>query len=150
MNPVSAPTILVVDDDDNDRYFVQWAFKKAKSPAQLQFAIDGEDAIAYISGIGKYQDRGRFPLPALILLDLKMPKVTGFELLQWLKARDGLRRLPVTVLSSSPLHGDMRRAFELGANAFVVKPIPVDQIEKVSNRAMEFFCATPAPDLQAP
>lgn len=132
-------TILVIEDDYNDRFFVQRIFKKVNSPAELQFAIDGEDAIHYLAGVGKYQDRTQFPLPGLILLDIKMPKVNGFEVLQWLKNQEGLKRLPVTVLSSSTIQSDIDRAYELGANAYLVKPVSYEQLEKVYNRASEFF-----------
>jgi CheY-like chemotaxis protein len=133
------PTVLVVEDDPNDRFFVMRAFRKASAPVHLQFAVDGHDAIAYLSGSGRYQDRRGFPLPALMLLDLKMPNLSGFGVLQWLRAQEGLKRLPVTILSSSELQEDIDRAYELGANAYVVKPFQADEVQKAYNRAVEFF-----------
>ena len=139
-------TILVVEDDPHERFFVERVFNKANLPAYLKFAVDGEEAIAYLSGKGKFRDRTQFPIPALILLDLKMPNATGFEVLQWLKVQEGLKRVPVTVLTSSSLQSDINRAYELGANAYLVKPLSFDQLKKVYSKATEFFtvdAATP-------
>jgi CheY-like chemotaxis protein len=132
-------TILIVEDDPNDRFFVERVFRKANLSAHLQFAIDGKEAMDYLSGRGKFQDRDQFPIPALILLDLKMPHVTGFEVLEWLKGQEGLKRVPVTVLTSSTIQSDINRAYELGANAYLVKPLSFDQLEKLYNKATEFF-----------
>jgi CheY-like chemotaxis protein len=133
------PTILVAEDDENDRFFVQRAFKKANFPIELQFVEDGEHATAYLSGLGKYDDRRRFPMPILILLDLKMPKLNGFEVLEWLKTQQGLRRLPVAILSSSALQSDINRAYDLGVNAYLIKPISLVEFEKVFRKVTEFF-----------
>jgi CheY-like chemotaxis protein len=138
-------TILIVDDDENDRFFIERVFKMANSPVHLRFAFDGEEAMAYLSGKGKYHDRARFPVPALILLDLKMPRVTGFDVLEWLKSREGVRRLPVVVLSSSSLQSDVNRAYELGANAYLIKPLSFAQFEKVYKKATEFFTVDAVP-----
>ena len=93
--------ILLVEDDPNDILLIQRAFRKANLTTALRVVKDGDEAIAYLSGKGPYRDRRRYPLPVLILLDLKLPRRSGFEVLQWLKARLGLRRIPVVVLTSS-------------------------------------------------
>jgi CheY-like chemotaxis protein len=89
----------------------------------LQNVEDGERAMAYLSGLGIYADRDRFPLPSLILLDLKMPRATGFEILKWIRKHPELGQLPVLVLSGSELQDDIRRAYDVGANSYLVKPL---------------------------
>jgi CheY-like chemotaxis protein len=93
MSP-SPPTVLVVEDDPNDVLLIERAFRKAQVGAGLQVVGDGDKAVAYLGGQGPYADRGRHPLPVLILLDLKLPRRSGLEVLDWLRGRDGLRRLP--------------------------------------------------------
>jgi len=93
---------------------------EVKNP--LQIVRDGQEAIDYLSGAGKFADRQKFPLPYLILLDLKMPRKTGIDVLEWLHEQPELRCLPVVVFSSSAHRKDIARAYELGANGFVVKP----------------------------
>jgi CheY-like chemotaxis protein len=84
--------------------------------------------MAYLSGLGQYADRFRFPLPSLILLDLKMPRLTGFEILKWIRTHRTLGELPVLVLSGSQLQDDMRQAYAGGANSYLVKPLGFDSL----------------------
>ncbi len=114
-------TILVVEDDPNDLFFLKRAFSAVQSKCLMQAVGDGAEAIDYLRGVDDYSDRKQFPLPALILMDLKMPRVDGFEFLGWLRREPGLKLIPVVVLSSSNLPLDVKRAYELGANSFVVK-----------------------------
>lgn len=114
-------TILVVEDDPNDLFFLKRAFSAVQSKCLMQAVGDGAEAIDYLRGVDDYSDRKQFPLPALILMDLKMPRVDGFEFLAWLRREPGLKLIPVVVLSSSNLPLDVKRAYELGANSFVVK-----------------------------
>ncbi len=114
-------TILVVEDDANDLFFLKRAFSGVQSKCLMQAVGDGAEAIDYLRGVDDYSDRKQFPLPALILMDLKMPRVDGFEFLSWLRREPGLKLIPVIVLSSSNLPRDVKRAYELGANSFVVK-----------------------------
>ncbi len=140
-------TILIVEDDPHDRFFVQRIFENSHLPINLRFAFDGEDAVAYLSGKGEYHDRSRFPAPSLMLLDLKLPKTSGFEVLKWLKSQDGLKRLPVTVLSASGEQPDIDKAYELGANAYLIKPLRFEDFEQVYKKATAFFtmdAASPA------
>jgi len=115
-------TILIVDDSDDDTLLMRLAFEKAGFNARLEMVQDGEDAVAYIEGRFPYQDRWRFPLPTLVLLDLNMPGKNGFEVIEWLRIQPEFRHLPVIVLTSSMRNGDVERAFELGATSFFVKP----------------------------
>jgi CheY-like chemotaxis protein len=118
----SSSSLLVAEDDENDVFFLKRAFEEAKIDNPLHFVYDGQEAIDYLSGVGAFADRAMHPLPSLFLLDLKMPRKTGMDVLEWLKGRPELRPLPVVVLSSSAHGGDVERAYALGANGFVVKP----------------------------
>src|SRR5947207_936056 len=93
--------VLHIDDDPNDTLLLEAAARKAGAQFRLQNVHDGEAAIAYLSGAGIYADRGLYPLPSLILLDLKMPRATGFEVLQWIRAHSELGQMPVVILSGS-------------------------------------------------
>jgi len=116
-------TILLVEDDPNDVLLIQRAFRKSNVANPIQVVGDGEEAIAYLSGRGPYADRERYPLPVLLLLDLKLPRKSGFEVLEWLRQQPGLKRLPVAVLTSSAETPDINRAYDLGANSYLVKPV---------------------------
>ena len=116
-------TILLVEDDPNDVLLIQRAFRKSDVVNPIQVVGDGEEAIAYLSGRGPYADRERYPLPVLLLLDLKLPRKSGFEVLEWLRQQPGLKRLPVAVLTSSAETPDINRAYDLGANSYLVKPV---------------------------
>ncbi len=115
-------TLLWVEDDPNDILLGERALIKAGF-AKPQLVRDGEEAIGYLQGGGQFADRGRFPLPSLVLLDLKLPKKSGFEVLRWLRGVEGLKRTPVVVLTSSQEQHDIDRAYDCGANAYLVKPV---------------------------
>lgn len=109
------------------------AFHKAKVPHLLQVVEDGEQAVAYLSGAGPYADRSRFPLPVFVLLDLKLPRQSGFEVLEWLRRQPAIRRVPVVVLTSSNHIEDIDRAYDSGANSYLVKvadPIAVAELAR--------------------
>jgi CheY-like chemotaxis protein len=99
------------------------AFQKASLTNPIHIVRDGEEAIAYLIGEGKYANRDEFPLPVLVLLDLKLPRRDGFEVLSWIRRQPGLRSLPVVVLTSSNEMRDVNRAYQLGANSFFVKEL---------------------------
>lgn len=121
-------TILVADDDQNDVFFLRRAFQKSGVSHALVHVPDGQEAIDYLRGEANYGDRSRYPLPGLLLLDLKMPKVDGFDVLAWLKTRPDLEDLPVVVLSSSSREDDIQRARALGADDYRVKPADFDDL----------------------
>lgn len=123
---VKVHSILMAEDDENDVFFVERAFKQAQIANPLHRVKDGEDAVAYLRGDGEYADRDKFPVPYLLLLDLKMPRKNGFEVIAWLRQQPGLKRLPVVVLTSSKEDPDVNRAYELGANTYLVKPVKFD------------------------
>jgi CheY-like chemotaxis protein len=115
-------TILHVKDRPEDVIILQYAFKQADILNPVQVVTDGQQAVDYLSGKGQYADRKQFPLPCLILLDLKLPIKMGMQVLEWIRAQPSLKALIVIMLTSSIHEGDIMRAYELGANAFLVKP----------------------------
>jgi DNA-binding response OmpR family regulator len=115
-------TILVADDDANDVFFLRRAFKKAGYDFMVVDVPDGERAIQYLSGAEGFSDRSQFPLPSLLILDLKMPKMNGFEVLEWIKDQSRFVGMKVVVLSSSGLQSDKHKAETLGAHDYRVKP----------------------------
>ena len=121
-------TILLADDSENDLFLMRTAFKKAQFDTRLLEVRNGEEAIAYLKGDGLYGDRNNFPLPAVMLMDLNMPKKTGFEVLDWVRAQPGLKRLSIFVMSASMRTEDVAQAFDLGAHAFLVKPGTLDAL----------------------
>jgi len=123
----SSFSLLLAEDDDNDVFFLQKAFEQAKIENPIHVVRDGQEAIEYLSGAGKFSDRRQFPLPYLMLLDLKMPRKTGLDVLQWVHAHPELKCLPVVVLSSSAHRLDIEKAYDLGANGFVVKPASLEK-----------------------
>ena len=126
--------ILLAEDDSNDVLLVQRAFQKAGLRNALKVVRDGEQAISYLAGRGTYGNRERFPAPFLLLLDLKMPGTDGFEVLEWVRKEPNLKRLLVVVLTSSNLQEDVDRAYELGANSYLVKPVSFDEMVNMIKR----------------
>lgn len=124
----AAGAILLVEDDSTDVLLLRRAFEKAGVTNPLQVVSDGEQAVAYLSGQGDYGDRARYPLPSLILLDVALPRQSGFEVLTWMRQDPGLKRLPVIMLTSSGQPGDISRAYDAGANAYHVKPSGFDEL----------------------
>jgi CheY-like chemotaxis protein len=119
--------ILLAEDDENDVLFMERAMKKAGVPHPLRVVCDGQEAIEYLAGEGKYADRAANPLPRLMILDLKMPRKTGMDVLRWLKEKPVLECLPKVILSSSANRRDVERGYRLGANAFLIKPSTVEE-----------------------
>ena len=116
-------TILHVEDDPNDTLLLEHACKKAGLLFDLQAVSDGDQAIAYLRGVNAFSDRSKHPMPKLILLDLKMPRLSGFDVLAWLRSDEQLRVVPVVVLTSSNHDADVKRAYDLGAKSYLVKPV---------------------------
>ena len=121
-------SVLFVEDDPNDVALTQRAFERAGFANPLQVLSDGEQAIAYLGGEASYADRDRYPLPIIVLLDLKLPRKSGFEVLAWIRAAANIRRLPVVVLTSSQQSPDINRAYDAGANSYLVKPVAFEHL----------------------
>lgn len=117
------PVILLVEDNPDDVLLARRAVKKAALPVAMQVVEDGDEAVAYLDGSGQFGDRGRSPLPALILLDLKLPKRSGLEVLRWVRSQPALDTTPVVVLTSSSEDEDIQKAYALGANSYLQKPV---------------------------
>jgi CheY-like chemotaxis protein len=116
-------SILLVEDEPSHVLLIERAFRDAGVEIPLQVANDGDKALAYLSGHEQFANRERYPLPTVILLDLKLPLRSGFDLLGWVRHNPRLKRLPVVVLTSSEESQDINRAYELGANSYLVKPL---------------------------
>lgn len=141
-------TILLVEDDPNDVLLIKRAFRKANLANPIHVVGDGEAAVAYLAGQAPYTDRERYPLPMLLLLDLKMPRKSGFEVLAWLREQPGLKRLPVVVLTASRETNDINRAYELGANSYLVKPVAFDTLlEMVKTLNLYWLILSEKPDV---
>jgi len=128
-------TILVADDDADDVFLLRRAFSKAGINANLQFVGDGEEAIRYLQSV----DQQKHPTPDLLLLDLKMPRVDGFSVLEWVRRQPGLKRLLVTVLTSSDARMDINRAYDLGANSYLVKPFSNEHFVKLVEHLQAYW-----------
>jgi len=124
--------ILLAEDNETDVLLTRRAFKKVGLLNPLHVVSDGELAIEYLSGTGKYSNRAEYPLPVLLLLDLKMPRKNGLEVLEWVRQQPTLRALRIVVLTTSQLFKDVNRAYELGANSYIVKPVEMEQFLRVS------------------
>src|SRR5262249_31536510 len=115
-------------DDSNDVFFLRRALTRAGLPPPVHVAANGQDALDYLNGTGKYSDRETYPLPQCIFLDLKLPLVHGFQVLDHIRRQPGLRDVPVFILSSSSEPADRRRAAELGVHAYLLKPPEPDSL----------------------
>ncbi len=130
--------ILIAEDRPDDVLLIKRAFAEAKVHNPIFVVPDGEKALAYLDGIGAYSDRTAYPLPDLILLDLKMPKMDGFEVLRAMRNRPDLRRIRVIVLTSSEDIFDINKAYELGASSFLVKPVEFQNFAALM-RTLSYF-----------
>ncbi|MBW4527262.1 MAG: response regulator [Phormidium tanganyikae FI6-MK23] len=123
--------LLVVEDNEDDILFIERAFDEANLSNPLQIIRDGDSAVDYLSGVGEYGNRDRYPLPPLILLDIRLPRRSGLEVLTWIKQQPGLRRLPVVMLTTSRENSDINRAYDLGANSYLLKPVGPDALREM-------------------
>jgi CheY-like chemotaxis protein len=140
--------ILLAEDDPNDVLLIQRAFQRNQVANPVQVVRDGDEALAYLSGQAAFADRERHPLPVLMLMDLKMPRKSGLEVLEWVRQQPGLKRLPIIVLTSSNQSPDINRAYELGANSYLVKPAGFDSLlDLVKNLDMYWLILNEKPEL---
>ncbi len=114
--------ILLVEDNEDDVFIMRRTLRRASIFIPLHLATNGQEALNYLKGVGEFANRGKFPIPSVIFLDLKLPYVHGLEVLRWIKQEASLCQIPIAILSSSLEDRDRKKAFELGANTFLVKP----------------------------
>ena len=131
-------TILLAEDNPNDVFLVQRALQELGIANPLAVARDGLEALQYLTGEGQYSDRERFPLPMLVLLDLDMPLMTGFDVLGCLRRAPEFKDVPVVVFTGSSLSPDVARAYRLGANSFLVKPADIEQLKGSLKETIQF------------
>lgn len=124
--------ILLVEDTEDDILLIRRAFIKAKVLNPIHIVNNGKDAVAYLSGTGRYANRSEFPLPSLVLLDIKMPAMDGFAVLRWIREQPGLKTLRVVILTSSDEMRDVTAAYQAGANSFLIKPVDFDRFVEIS------------------
>lgn len=124
------PLILLVEDSPDDVFFLQRALRHAHVEADLRVVNNGKEAQDYLAGQGAHANRRKSPFPWLVLLDLRLPVISGLEVLAWMRARSDLKDVPVIVLTSSLEDSDMRRTFELGVTSYLVKPPTAEMVEK--------------------
>ncbi|MDX1952527.1 MAG: response regulator [Verrucomicrobiota bacterium] len=132
------PVILLVDDNPHDVILIRLAFRKVGIIDTIQLVKDGAEAMRYIQGEGIYADRDHYPQPTLVLLDLKMPQTSGFRVLEWIRSHDELAQLIVVVMSGSRDDADIKRAYELGANSYLVKPTKFEDLVKMMESLKDY------------
>jgi CheY-like chemotaxis protein len=137
--------VLIADDDENDVFLMKRAFEKANVSVPVMVVRNGEEAIGYLSGKGKYGNRKVYPLPMLMLLDLKMPMVDGFEVLAWCREQGHERSIPIVVMSSSNYDSDIARAMVLGATAYRVKPADFQYLVAVAKELRDIWLKRGSP-----
>ena len=136
--------LLIVEDDQDALFLLKRAFHKVGLSVPVRVAVDGEDAVAYLSGRGTYADRASHPLPCLVLLNLKLPKKSGLEVLEWMRQQRGLRRIPVVIVTTSGEERDRVRALELGAREYYIKPIDSGGLLRLAKKVHTYtrmFCS---------
>jgi CheY-like chemotaxis protein len=139
--------VLMADDSEEDRFFVQRALAASGVGSFFQGVGDGSEAIDYLRGKGSFGDRKEYPFPNVLLLDIKMPGLGGFDVLKWLGKHPECKVIPTIVFSSSGHESDIHESYVLGANAFMVKPTSADELAHLIQLTYEFWshCETPAP-----
>ena len=138
--------VLLVEDDPADVRLIQRAFRKLESTVPMTRLTNGDDAVAYLSGAAPYENRAAYPIPSVILLDIKLPRRSGFEVLDWLRRqRSALRRLPVVMLTSSRHSVDVNRAYDLGANSYLAKPETPSDLDRLASEFQAYWLSLNQP-----
>jgi CheY-like chemotaxis protein len=124
--------LLLVEDNEDDVFLMRRALQGARVVNPVQVVEDGQEAVDYLSGKGKFADRESYPLPAVVFLDLKLPYISGHDVLAWIRQQKEFESLVVIVLTSSNEASDLSRCYALGANSYLVKPPTPDQLEDLA------------------
>ena len=143
-------TILLVEDDENDATLMKMAFEKNKLHNPVQWVRDGLDAVSYLNGDGQYADRATYPFPEVLLLDLKMPRMTGLELLAWINDHPDFRIIPTIIMTSSRQELDIEQAYNLGANTYMTKPCSFDELAQMVKVTHEYWACSAKPKAKRP
>ncbi|HEY2364589.1 MAG TPA: response regulator [Candidatus Angelobacter sp.] len=139
MTEPALPTILLVEDTPSDATLIRRSFEKTNVLNPIVWTKNGQEALAYLSGLGQYSDRTKYPVPALILLDLDLPEMSGFELLQWKRSQPNIRRIPVVILTIDSASSTVNAAYDLGANSYLVKPGNPEEVMRVVKIIQEYW-----------
>lgn len=139
--------ILLLEDNPDDVFFVQRALEETAAGHRLRAVENGEEGIAYLRGEGRYADRIAFPVPNIILTDLKMPRMSGFEFLTWLRKHPECSVIPTVVISSSAIESDVRKAYQMGANAFIRKPTALPELVNLIRVTYEYWSLCERPPM---
>ena len=140
---MNLPTVLLAEDNEDDVFFMKRAAKAAAIFNPIHVAADGRAAIEYLSGENGHGDRGKYPLPFLVFLDLKMPHKSGLEVLEWIRAQPHLQTMLVLILTTSREEMDVQRAYRLGVNAYLVKPPNAAQLTDLMKLVRTFWIENP-------
>jgi CheY-like chemotaxis protein len=138
-------TILLVEDEENDALLLKRAFKKNNILNPVQWVKDGLEAIAYLNGQGAYNNRALYPFPEVVLLDLKMPRMGGLELLGWIRDHPDTRVIPTIIMSSSREDVDIEKAYNLGANTYMIKPSNFDTLSRLVKATHDYWAMSVKP-----
>ena len=137
---VSGNVILLVEDGEDEILIFRKAYAKAEVTCRLQIVRDGLQALAYLGGAGAYTNREEYPLPGLIIMDINMPRMSGFEVLRWMRDQPALKHLPTVMFTSSSFAADVKTAYDLAANSYLVKPInAADLVEIIKTLERYWF-----------
>ena len=137
--------ILLVEDEENDARLLDMAFKKNGILNPVHWAKDGLEAIAYLNGDGVYANRELHPFPEVLILDLKMPRLSGLELLAWIREHPDFKVIPTIIMTSSRQDPDIEKAYELGANTYMIKPSSFTELAKMVKLAHEYWAVSIKP-----
>jgi len=142
------PSILLIQDNEDIVFLLQHAIKKSGISNPVQILVNGEDAIAYLAGTERFSDWNKFPLPSLVLLDVKLPGASGFDVLKWIRQHPGLKNLRVAILTSSDSGKEIATAYGLGANVFLTIPVDLDKlVEMMKALLAHWLLHAQAPEL---
>ena len=131
--------LLLVDDSEDDAILIRLAFRRVNREESLFWVPSGRQAIQYLGGEGLYADRQKFPLPDVMLLDLRMPDMDGYDVLRWVRQDARFKSLPVVVFSGSPLMQHIGMAYDLGANSYLTKPTEFNSFHKTLAQVADFW-----------
>ena len=143
---MSEPLILLVEDNPADVLVIKMALTRVNSALRVQELDDGQAALDYLSGRPPFTDRNRFPLPSLMLLDLGLPHVDGFHVLEWVRTEPVVQWLPIVILATTSSLADIQRAYQFGANSFITKPADLEKLVRDLETAFQHWLKIPASD----